>query len=144
MVSELVRPDLPQNQDLLSYLREHACRPGGPGDHVLGEWQLHTHPDLVERLELVAPDGCPLIPLFGVPVLAADGIVAVAALGTSWLLVKIPELPTGVELAAPLPPLTDQGWHAVNAWQSALPDTEGQRKVSQLLAAALRHVNDIT
>jgi hypothetical protein len=44
---------------------------------------LHTRPDLLERLAELAPDGIPIIPLFGVPALAFDGLVAVA-LETGW------------------------------------------------------------
>jgi hypothetical protein len=95
VVSKLVASDHPQNRDLLDYLREQAV----PRESAtyrwahLDGWELHTHPDLMERLRLVAPaDSGPLIPVFGVPVLAVHGIVAVAALGTAWLMVKIPEL----------------------------------------------------
>jgi hypothetical protein len=48
-------PDLPQNASLLDFLRSQASPPSGPGDYALGAWQLHTHPDLMDRLCELAP-----------------------------------------------------------------------------------------
>jgi hypothetical protein len=48
-----------------------------------------------------------------------------------------------VEIKPPLPPLTDRGWHAVDAWQNKPTDEAGQRRISRLIAAALRYVGDI-
>jgi hypothetical protein len=97
--------DHPANLVLLSYLKAPACPPSGPDDHELDGWQLHTHPDLVERLTTLAPDGAPVIPLFGVPALAAEnGVFATVALGTSWLIVRLPHLPDDLEIEKPIPP----------------------------------------
>jgi hypothetical protein len=47
-------------------------------------WQLHTHPDLIGRLRDLAP-GWPVTAAYGVAILAGEGIAAVVALGTDYL-----------------------------------------------------------
>ena len=96
MESLLPLPDVPQNAELLAFLREQASAPDGPGDYALGYWQLHAHPDLMERLRDLAP-GWPLTAACGIPMLAGEGIAAVVALGTSWLAVRIGDLSPDVE-----------------------------------------------
>src|SRR5215469_5936969 len=90
-------PDLPQNASLLDFLRSQASPPSGPGGYALDAWQLHTHPDLMDRLCELAP-GWPLAAAYGVPLLARDGVAAVVALGTSWLVARIASLPAGIEV----------------------------------------------
>jgi hypothetical protein len=105
-------PDLPPNAALLEYLRPRASWPASPGHgYTLGSWELHTHPDLMERLCDLAP-GWPLTAAYGVPVLACEGIAAVVALGTR--------------------PLADP-------WQNQLPRAEGTRILTALVSAALAH-----
>jgi hypothetical protein len=115
-------PNLPQNAVLLDLLREQGV-PQENGAYLYEGWELHTHPDLVERLEDLAPRW-PVVASFGVPVLAAKGIAAVAAWGTGMLLARLPEAPLEpLEPADPCPPLTDpgQGWYTVCPWQSDFP-----------------------
>ncbi|MGI8336230.1 hypothetical protein ACRYCC_40335 [Actinomadura scrupuli] len=71
--------DHPANRVLFDFLRAQARRPSDPADssYAIDEWRPHTHPDLLERLEELAPDGIPIIPL-GLPALAVDGVVAAA------------------------------------------------------------------
>ena len=83
-------PDVAQNAALLDFLRGQASPPRGPDDYTLGAWQLHTHPDLIAELRKLAP-GWPLTAAYGVPLLANEGIAAVAALGTDWLAVRLPD-----------------------------------------------------
>lgn len=133
-------PDLPQNTVLLDLLREQGT-PQEHGDFVYEGWELHTHPDLVERLEALAPN-CPVLATFGMPVLAAKGIAAVVARGMGVLLVRLPQAPPEfLEPAAPCPPLTDpgQGWYAVCPWQSELPSAESKRLLSLLVQHALSY-----
>ncbi|AUG76067.1 hypothetical protein CFP65_1157 [Kitasatospora sp. MMS16-BH015] len=132
--------NLPQNSVLLDLLREQGEPPRPTGLAYEG-WELHTHPDLVERLEELAGDW-PVLPTFGVPVLAAKGIAAVLALGTNSLLVRLPEAPPeALAPAAPRPPLTDPGqdWYAVSAWQSELHSTESARLLSEVVRHALSY-----
>jgi hypothetical protein len=133
------------NQVLLDYLQAQARRPSTPLDHTyaLDGWELHTHPDLLERLKELAPDETPVIPLFGVPTLAANAIIAIAALGTDWLMVRLPQLPDDLETLDPIPPLTDHGWHAVSAWQSETSSAEGKRRLTQLVNEALHHAHNL-
>ncbi|MGQ4436394.1 MULTISPECIES: hypothetical protein [unclassified Streptomyces] len=73
-------PDLPQNRALLDLLRQQGVLQER-GAYVYEGWELHTHPDLVERLEDLAPRW-PLLATSGVPMLAGKGIVAVVEGGT--------------------------------------------------------------
>ncbi|MFF3595237.1 hypothetical protein [Kitasatospora indigofera] len=137
-------PDLPQNAVLLDLLREQGV-PQEHGDFVYEGWALHTHPDLVERLEDLAPRW-PVLATFGVPVLAAKGIAAVVALGMGTLLVRLPEAPPELlEPAGPCPPLTDpgQGWYTVCPWQSELPSAESKRLLSLLVQQALSYAGGL-
>jgi hypothetical protein len=137
--------DHPANRVLLDYLQAQARRPSTPVDYTyaIDEWVLHTHPDLLERLKELAPDDAPVIPLFGVPALAANGIVAIVALGTDWLMVRLPQLPNNLETEDPILPLTDHGWHAVSAWQSETPSAEGKRRLTHLINNALHHARSL-
>ncbi|WP_405701158.1 hypothetical protein OG209_28710 [Streptomyces sp. NBC_01383] len=47
-------PNLPQNAALLDLLREQGVLQDR-GAYVYEGWELHTHPDFVERLEDLAP-----------------------------------------------------------------------------------------
>jgi hypothetical protein len=141
-----VNLDHPRNQDLIAYLRRKAS-PAKPceGHHGqpcegYGGWELHTHPDLVDWFEEQTPDGYSVIPLYGVPVLAANGVVAAAALGTRPLMVRIPDLPADLSLKKPVLPLTDQGWCAVDAWLGA----SAKPRIRELIADALRHAATLT
>ncbi|MEE4491078.1 hypothetical protein [Streptomyces sp. BE230] len=137
--------DLPQNTALLELLRQQSV-PRERGSHVDGGWELHTHPDLVERLEDLAPQW-PVLATFGVPVLAAKGIAGVVALGTGTLLVRLPEAPAELlEPAEPCPPLTDpgQGWYSLCPWQSELPSAESKRLLPLLLQHALSYAASLS
>ncbi|WP_431676773.1 hypothetical protein [Kitasatospora sp. KL5] len=140
-----VLPDLPANADLLAFLRRRACPPGGPNDLALGPWQLHTHPDLYERLAELAPHH-PLHAAYGVPVLAAEGGAAAAtALGTGILLVRLPQIPAHLAAREPLPPLTDRGWHTVTPWSPrGLTGRQADDRLSALLREALAHATALT
>jgi hypothetical protein len=138
--SLLQLPDRPANAALLDYLRGQATLPGGPRDYALGSWQLHTHPDLMERLHDLAPRW-PLTAAYGVPLLARDGIAAVVALGTSWLAVRMESLPPDIEIREPDPAwsLAGDSWHFISPWQSQLPAAEGTRVLRELVSTALAH-----
>ena len=144
MESPLALPDLPQNAELLDFLRQQASRPAGSDDYTLGSWQLHTHPDLLSRLRELAP-GWPLTAAYGVPLLAAQGIAAVAALGTSWLVIRIGDLPPHVEEADPAPawPFVHGDWHVISPWPDQLTRAESVRILRALVAAALRYAGNL-
>lgn len=138
-------PNLPQNTALLDVLREQGV-PQEHGAYVYEGWELHTHPDLVERLEDLAPHW-PVLATFGMPVLAGKGIAAVVASGMGTLLVRLPEAPSEpLEPAASCPPLTDpgQGWYSVCPWQSELPSAESKRLLSLLVRHALSYAASLS
>lgn len=138
-----ISPEHPQNAALLDFLRAQGSPPTGPNDYALGAWQLHTHPDLLDRLAQLAPHA-PLHAAYGIPVLAYEGIAAAAALGTSTLLVRLPTVPTNLKADTPIPSLAEHGWQTVNAWQSELPSAEGTHRLSDAVQGALANVRNLT
>jgi hypothetical protein len=134
-------PDLPQNAALLDFLRGQASPPTGPDDWALGAWQLHTEPDMMAALLELAP-GWPLTAAYGVPLLANEGIAAVIALGSAWLVVRIDHLPPGIETDDDPPPewsFARDGWHILSLVQSQLSGAGCERTMRELVAAALAH-----
>jgi hypothetical protein len=131
-------PDVPANAALLEFLRGQASPPDGPGDYTLGSWQLHTHPDLIERLRELAP-GWPLTAAYGVPMLAGEGVAAVVALGTDWLAVRAGFLPPEVETEEPAPQwsFAHGDWHVLRPWQSQLSGADAQLMLKAVVSAAL-------
>ena len=131
MASYAELPELPANAALVTYLRSQASPPDGPGDYVLGPWQLHTHPDLISLLRSLAPD-LPVTAAYGVPLLAPEGVAAVVALGMDWLAIRIDELPPEIEADKPTPEeeFAGEGWQIILAWQDG-------RALRDLVSAAL-------
>jgi hypothetical protein len=139
-------PEVPQNAVILEYLRGQASPPSGPRDYTLGPWQLHTHPDLVEELQGLAP-GWRLTAAYGVPLLACEGIAAVAALGTDWLAVRVDRLPPGVQTEDDLAPewlsLVRGGWHILSPVQDQLPPGDVGPTLRKLASVALAHASSL-
>jgi hypothetical protein len=134
-------PDLPQNGSLLGFLRSQGSPPSGPGRaFALGAWELHTHPDLMDRLCELAP-GWPLTAAYGVPLLAYEGVAAVAALGTGWLAVRIDHLPANIKTRESAQAWTFAGgdWHIVDPWQGQLSAADGTRVLRGLVSGALSY-----
>lgn len=133
-------PELPQNAELLHFLRQQASPPAGADDYTLGSWQLHTHPDLLSRLRELAP-GWPLTAAYGVPLLACQGIAAVVALGTDWLAVRIGDLPPQVEAEDPAPwwPFVHGDWHLISPWPDRLTRADSVRILRALVSGALEY-----
>jgi hypothetical protein len=138
-------PDLPQNAALLEFLREQASPPSGPGDYTLGSWQLHTHPDLIGRLCGLAP-GWPITAAYGVAILACEGIAAVVALGTDYLVVRVDRLPAGVDTENPAPQwsFARGSWHVISPLQSQLTGAEAERILSEMVSAAIAHAASLS
>ncbi len=130
--------DAPPNAELLEFLRGQASPPSGPGDYALGPWQLHAHPDFIGELRRLAP-GLPLTAAYGVPMLASEGIAAVVALGSAWLVVRVDHLPAGADVDDDPPPewsFAGDGWQVLSPVQS-LPGPDLARVMGELVAAAL-------
>lgn len=136
----LVLPDLAENASLLGFLRGQASPPELGRADALGAWQMHTHPDLMERLCELAP-GWPLTAAYGVPLLAGEGVAAVVALGTDWLAVRIDRLPVGIKTLEPAQAWTFAGgdWHIVDPWQGHLSYTDATRVLRGLARGALSY-----
>ncbi|MFF4783542.1 hypothetical protein ACFY3E_19825 [Streptomyces griseorubiginosus] len=125
---------------MLKLLRRRGV-PHKPGGCDYEGWELHTHPDLVQRLADLAPQWS-VLATFGVPVLAAKGIAAALAQGTGTLLVRLPEAPTAsLTPARPCPPLTDPSgdWYSLDPWQGELPSVESKRLLARVIQHALSH-----
>jgi hypothetical protein len=74
--------------------------------------------------------GSPLTAADGVPLLAAEGVAAVVALGTDWLVVRIDQLPPGVEADDDPHPqwsFAPDGWHILSPVQKLLSGAELSR-----------------
>jgi hypothetical protein len=130
--------ETPANEDLLTFLRSRA-QPGKGGPYDLDGWELHTHPDLVERLEEICGSRKRVKPAYGVVMVEVKEVALAVAMGTSVLLFRLPEAPEGVKLGPPVEPLTSRGWFSVNPWQSQLPSGEGLARLSALLQLAHEH-----
>ncbi|MBC9718965.1 hypothetical protein H9Y04_41210 [Streptomyces sp. TRM66268-LWL] len=96
-------PGLPQNTAVLAFLRAQAAPPGPVRTYDIDAWELHTHPDLMERIGALAPYG-QLHSAYGVPVLAYEGVAAAVALGTETLLLRLRAHPPQLAESAPCPP----------------------------------------
>lgn len=85
----------PANQQLLEDLKQRAVprQPSNASPFDIDDYELHTHPDLVERLYALAeslPQPCRGA-IYGYPVLAANEVVFAVAMGTSLLAMRLPE-----------------------------------------------------
>ncbi|MCM3884071.1 hypothetical protein [Frankia sp. R82] len=109
---------------------------------ALDGWWLNTHPDLVEQLVIVAPQPRDAVPVYGVPVIVADGIAAVVALGTNWLVFRLAEPPVGLRMVAPIPSLkSSDGWHSVASWQPDLSTAESLARLRELTREAMAYAS---
>ena len=137
-----IRSEHALNAALLAHLRAESAPPTGPEDYALGEWQLHTHPDLMSRLRELSLDE-PLRAAYGVPVVAPDGVAAAVALGMRVLLLRLPVPPVGLKAQKPVASLADHGWHAVDAWQSDLRTLEGDHRLMTAIQDAVTHTRSL-
>jgi hypothetical protein len=135
--------DHPSNHDLLDYLRTFAQPGTGRREADLDGWELHAHPDLMQRLAEIPGSPGALVPLFGVVAIELKNVVAVVGLGTETLLFRLPAAPTDEEMEQPIDPLCDRDWYAVSAWQSGLSCAEGQRRLTLLLGTARAYADEI-
>jgi len=83
----------------------------------------------------------PVTEAYGVPLLACEGIAAVVALGTDFLVVRVDSLPPEVDTKDPAPEwsFVHEGWHVISPWQSRLPGADAEHAVKGLVSAALTH-----
>jgi hypothetical protein len=76
-----------------------------------------------------------------VPLLACEGIAAVVALGTDFLVVRVDSLPSEVDTEDPAPEwsFVHEGWHVISPQQSRLSGADAGRTIRGLVSAALTH-----
>ncbi|HUR24576.1 MAG TPA: hypothetical protein VM327_00990 [Candidatus Thermoplasmatota archaeon] len=121
----------PQNAALHRLLEKQGVK--GTGDlYDLDGWQLHTHPDLCERLQSLCPP-C-YGGRFGVPVLTAgNGIHFAVAMGTSTLAFRLGPESGGREF-----PEAGLGWVAVDPWQTPLETLKRWSRTAQMSANSIK------
>jgi hypothetical protein len=122
------------NRDVLQFL-ERQARPAKPAyaSYDIDEYELHTHPDLIERLaEAAAGLDAPMVAVYGVPVLMhRNHVIFAAAYSMSTLIYR---LPTNLHSrVAPARWTVDIGaeWVAANGWLSDLPSREGTERIRE-------------
>jgi hypothetical protein len=133
-------PETPPNAALLALLKRDAIP--ARSSYRLGVWELRTHPDLMDRLQELAPDRA-MLTAYGMPLFAEAGVAAVVAMGTGTLFLRLPQDPAALGLAGALSPFELPGWYGVDAWQSALPSAEGRSRLSALVFRACTHAGGV-
>ena len=99
-------------------------------------WELHTHPDLWQRLGDIAGSRNAVVPLYGVAVILVDGTIAAMAEGTHTLLLRLPYRPDGIEPGHWVEPLCNAGWQTVSPWPDDLSARAGLVRLAALLQEA--------
>ncbi len=113
----------PANQALLKFLAQQAEPRQGKAWHIVDGYELHTHPDIEERLHEAASPLEDVVRghVYGVSVLIhPSGVIIAAAPGMSSLLLRLPEAPGHGGIFEPLGP----PWYMLDAWASHIPGGE--------------------
>jgi hypothetical protein len=128
--------DHPANEDLLEFL-EGQAEPSGSMD--LDGFELHAHPDLAERLIVLAgeldevPSGWHAV--YGVPALATShGVLYAFAIGAGGIGLRLPHDSLHPHLNRH--ELDLPGWTVIDAWQSQLPGRVARERVREAVLAA--------
>ena len=129
------------NADVLREL-ELAAVPGGPEPaYAIDAYELHTHPDLGERLLSLAEGvaGASGVGVYGVACLLDDaGVIRVVARGTSglWVRAEADDHARLVAADAWAAPELGPDWVRMDAWQTVLPFAEGTALLRSRIARA--------
>jgi hypothetical protein len=83
---------------------------------------------------------------YGVAILAGEGVAAVVALGTDYLVVRVDYLPAGVDTENPAPQwaFAPGSWHVINPLQSQLTGAEAERILGEMVSAAVAHAASLS
>jgi hypothetical protein len=135
--------ECPANAGLLAYLRASAQTATGRSGADLDGFELHTHPDLIERLGELAGSPQAVVAFYGVVGIVVKGVAAVVAMGTDTLLLRLPARPEGVTFEPPVEPMCGRGWYAVSAWRDHRPSPDEPSRLTRLVRAARQHTNDL-
>lgn len=125
----------PQNTTLHALLQKQGVE--GTGDvYDLDGWQLHTHPDLCDRLQSLNPH-C-YRGAYGVPVLATDRDVYFGvAMGTSTLALRLPPEEAAAAGGREFP-TAGAGWVSVDPWKTDLDLLKRWCRAAQILATTIK------
>jgi hypothetical protein len=139
----MVLSECTANADLLAYLRSSAQPATGRRWADLDGFELHTHPDLIERLGELAGSPRAVVAFYGVVGIVVKGLAAVVALGTDTLLLRLPARPKGVRFELPVEPMCGNGWYAVSAWDADRHAPDEPSRLARLIHAAHQHTLDL-
>ena len=139
----------PRNEGVIAALRPRATsREGrGPSAWNLDGYELHTHPDVGERLEelVAAVPRVRVVPLLGYICAARDDVVVAVGEGTGRLALRLATAACPPELEPQDHPEFGDDWCAVEIWQTDLPTERGRELLVRALertAAALEPLAD--
>ena len=112
----------------------------GTGDvYDLDGWQLHTHPDLCDRLRSLNPQAYQ--GMYGVPVLSTGrGALFAVAMGTSLLALRLPDAEAAEAKAAGARDWSEggDGWLAVEPWSTNESTLKRWCRAAQSQAAIIK------
>jgi hypothetical protein len=144
----VVLASLPVNRAVLDVLRPLSVPRPADDPWALDGFELHTHPDLHERLDQVAsgqPGAGRSVGIYGVPALVTDDVIYAVALGTSTIDLRIPPRPIRLEVirhggreGSDFGP----AWVSADAWVGDLSMAAGTEALRSWVAAAALAVRD--
>jgi hypothetical protein len=132
---------VPENGPVLTILRGRGVYRPTTAPWTLDGYELHSHPDLEERLGQLAvglPGGS-TIGLYGAPGLATNGIVYAVAGGTSTIHLRLPAGPIRDEITSHAdrgPSEFGPDWVVADAWLSSLSSADGTALLQSWLREA--------
>ena len=130
------------NHDVLLFL-ERQAKPRDPAsaDFDLDAFELHTHPDLMERLvEASAGLDAPMVAAFGVPVLVhPNGVLFACAYSMDTLLLRLPEELHARVVASGWIYQIGPAWVPADAWLTGVPRRGGTERMREWCRWAYAH-----
>ncbi len=125
---------IPVNHDVLLFL-ERQAKPSNPqaADFEIDEFELHTHPDLMERLvEASAGLDASVVAAYGVPVLLhLNGVLFAFAYSMDTLLLRLPEEMHARVVASRWTYQIGPDWVVADAWLADVPRREGTERIRE-------------
>ncbi len=136
----------PVNHDVLLFL-ERQAKPSNPkaADFDIDEFELHTHPDLMERLaEAGAGLDAPMVAAYGVPVLMhRNGVIFAFAYSMHALLLRLPDELHAWVIAPRWTYQVGPEWVAADAWLTDVPRREGTERLREWCRWAYEHAEQL-
>jgi len=130
------------NHDALRFL-ERQARPAKPAyaAYDIDEYELHTHPDLIERLaEAGTGLDAEMVAAYGVPVLLhRNNVIFAVAYGMSSLIYRLPTRLHSRVIASRWTYDVGAEWVSADAWLADLPGREGIERIREWRRWAYEH-----